>query len=177
MENFDQVFILLAEKEGIHLNSDILDTGLFNVIVLVAVLVYLIKKEILPLLEERHKEISKAVFDAEEKVLEANRRLINAQQQLTQAKVIISEIHNETLKTKQTLLESDYKQANDDLTIRFSRALATLSFREQQIFTEVKQEIISLTLKNVLRQVQQKLNASKQSIVINNSIAKLGGKL
>ena len=32
MENFDQIFTLLAEHEGIGLNLDILETGLLNII-------------------------------------------------------------------------------------------------------------------------------------------------
>ena len=34
MENFDQIFTLLAEHEGIGLNLDILETGLINVLAL-----------------------------------------------------------------------------------------------------------------------------------------------
>jgi len=40
MENFDQIFTLLAEEEGIGLNLDILETGVLNIIALVAILVY-----------------------------------------------------------------------------------------------------------------------------------------
>jgi hypothetical protein len=32
MENFDQIFTLLAEDEGIGLNLDILETGLINIL-------------------------------------------------------------------------------------------------------------------------------------------------
>jgi hypothetical protein len=34
MENFDQIFTLLAEHEGISLNTDILETGLINILAL-----------------------------------------------------------------------------------------------------------------------------------------------
>jgi len=40
MENFDQIFTLLAEHEGIGLNLDILETGLINIIALVAILFF-----------------------------------------------------------------------------------------------------------------------------------------
>ena len=39
MENFDQIFTLLA-NEGIGLNTDILETGLINILALLAILVY-----------------------------------------------------------------------------------------------------------------------------------------
>ncbi len=40
MENFDQIFTLVAEHEGIGLNLDILETGLINILILIAILVY-----------------------------------------------------------------------------------------------------------------------------------------
>jgi hypothetical protein len=40
MENFDQIFTLLAEDEGIGLNTDILETGLLNILALVGILIY-----------------------------------------------------------------------------------------------------------------------------------------
>jgi hypothetical protein len=40
MENFDQIFTLLAEHEGISLNTDILETGLINILALLAILIY-----------------------------------------------------------------------------------------------------------------------------------------
>jgi F-type H+-transporting ATPase subunit b len=175
MEIFDQVFTVLALQEGIHLNSDILDTGLINIIILIGIVGTAGYDFLKTTLSERQEQIILAVQDAENRVTDANKRLIDAQNQLTQAEVIISEIRKETIQTKRTLLESDYKQAQEDLTIRFSRALSTLNFKEQQIFNEVKQEIISLTLKNVLLQVQKNIG-SQQSRIIDNNIAKLGGK-
>ena len=40
MENFNPIFILVAEHDGIALNTDILETGLLNIIALVAILIY-----------------------------------------------------------------------------------------------------------------------------------------
>ena len=39
MENFDQIFTLLA-NEGISLNTDILETGLINIAALLGILFY-----------------------------------------------------------------------------------------------------------------------------------------
>ena len=37
MENFDQIFTLVAENEGITLNLDILETGVINIIALIGI--------------------------------------------------------------------------------------------------------------------------------------------
>lgn len=177
MENIDQVFMLIAENEGIRLNLDILESGVVNIVLLVGILVYVGRDFLGSSLEQRQQEIIQSVQDAEERLTEANTRLSEAQKQLTQAQVIISEIRTETMNTKKVLLESDSTQANQELATRFGRALATLRSREQQVFSEIKQQIISLALKNVLSKVQTNLGPAKQATLIDKSIAKLGGQL
>ena len=107
MENFDQIFTLVAEHEGIGLNTDILETGLINVLALIAILVYTGKDFLGSLLEERKTSIVQGVQDAEDRLNEANRRLSEAQKQLSQANVVITEIKNETVAAKKVLLESE----------------------------------------------------------------------
>nr|YP_009163605.1 ATP synthase CF0, subunit B [Triparma laevis]BAS19059.1 ATP synthase CF0, subunit B [Triparma laevis] len=177
MENFDQIFTLLAAEREIGLNTDILETGVLNILVLVGIIIYVGRDFLGSSLEQRQQEIIQSVQDAEERLTEANTRLSEAQKQLTQAQVIISEIRIETMNTKKVLLESDSTQANQELATRFGRALATLRSREQQVFSEIKQQIISLALKNVLSKVQTNLGPAKQATLIDKSIAKLGGQL
>jgi F-type H+-transporting ATPase subunit b len=177
MENFDQIFTLLAAEGQIGLNTDFLETGVLNILVLVGIIVYVGRDFLGSSLEQRQQEIIQSVQDAEERLTEANTRLSEAQKQLTQAQVIISEIRTETMNTKKVLLDSDSTQANQELATRFGRALATLLSREQQVFSEIKQQIISLALKNVLSKVQTNLGPAKQATLIDKSIAKLGGQL
>jgi len=177
MENFDQIFTLLAEEEGISLNFDILGSGVINIILLVGILIYVGRDFLGSQLEQRQQEIIQNVQDAEERLNLANKRLAEAEKQLSQAQVIISEIKKETLNTKKVLLDSESYQASEDLATRFSRALVTLRAREQQVFTEVKQQIITLALKNVLLNVQGNLNSNKQEELISTNINRLGGQL
>jgi len=125
MENFDQIFTLLAEDEGISLNTDILETGLLNILALLGILIFTGKDFLGSLLEERKTTIVKGVQDAEDRLNEAQKRLSEADKQLNQANIVISEIKNETIATKKVLLESDAYEAKKDLKIRFERALAT----------------------------------------------------
>ena len=81
------------------------------------------------------------------------------------------------MNTKKVLLESDSTQANGELATRFGRALATLQSRETQVFSEIKQQIISLALKNVLGKVKNDLGPVKQATLIDQGIVKLGGQL
>nr|WPV76394.1 CF0 subunit I of ATP synthase [Naviculales sp.] len=178
MENFDQIFTLLAEDEGIGLNLDILETGLLNVLALVGVLIYTGRDFLGSLLEERKAIIVKGVQDAENRLNEAQKRLNEAEKQLNQVNIVIAEIKNETVATKKVLLESDAYEAKKDLKIRFERALAAFRSKERQIFLEIKQQIISLVLKRIVIRAQEAFEPKERATaLINDTINKLEGDL
>jgi len=178
MENFDQIFALIAESKGIELNTDILETGLINIIALVAILIYTGQDFLGSLLEERKTTIVTSVQDAEDRLNEAQKRLSEAQKQLNQANLVINEIKDETILTKKTLLESDAFQAKKDLTIRFERALAAFRSKERQIFIDIKQQIITLVLQQTISRAQETFKSQKRATaLINETINKLEGDL
>jgi len=178
MENFDQIFTLLAEHEGISLNTDILETGLINILALLAILIYTGRDFLGSLLEERKTTIVNSLQDAEDRLNEAQKRLDEAQKQLNQANIVISEMKNETVATKKLLLESDAFQAKKDLTVRFERALATFRSKERQIFVEIKQQIIALVLQRTISRAQETFQSKERATaLINETINKLEGDL
>jgi F-type H+-transporting ATPase subunit b len=177
MENFDQIFTLLAEHEGISLNLDILETGLLNILALLAILIYVGRDFLGSLLETRQAEIITAVQDAEERLNEANKRLAEAQKQLTQADVIFAQIKEETLNTKKLLLKADSDQSRKDLSTRFSRAIAALRSKELQVYSEIKKQIITLVLKRTVIRAQETFGPKPREIaLINDNINKLEGQ-
>jgi F-type H+-transporting ATPase subunit b len=178
MENFTQIFTLIAHEEGIGLNLDILETGLLNILALVAILIYTGRDFLGSLLEERRATIVKSVQDAEDRLNEAQKRLTEAQKQLSQANMVISEIRTEAISTKKVLLETDAFEAKKDLKIRFDRALATFQSKERQIFLEIKQQIISLVLKRTVTRAKEAFGPKERATaLINDTINKLEGDL
>jgi F-type H+-transporting ATPase subunit b len=150
MENFNQIFTLVAGDENIGLNLDILEPGLINVLILVGILVYTGKDFLGSLLEERKANIVQGVQDAEDRLNEANRRLDEAQKQLSQYTVVTTEMQSRAIDSTLLLFEADAETSKKDLATRFSRALATFRFKERQVSSEIKQQIITLVLKKVL---------------------------
>ena len=178
MENFDKIFTLLAENEGIGLNLDILETGLLNILALIAILVFTGRDFLGSLLEERKTTIVQSVQDAEDRLNEAKKRLEESQKQFNQTNLVISEIRDETRVTKKILLESDAFQAKKDLKIRFERALVAFRSKERQIFLEIKQQIISLVLQQTVVRAQETFGPKERAIaLINDTINKLEGDL
>ena len=178
MEIFSQSFTLLANEEGISINLDILETGLLNILALVAILVYTGKDFLGSSLEERKAIIVKSVQDSKNRLNEAQKRLTEAEKQLKQASFVINEIKNETILTKKKLLESDSYEAKKDLKISFDRAVESFQSKERQIFLEIKQQIISLILQRTVIRIQETYGSKERATsLINDTINKLEGDL
>lgn len=178
MENFNPIFTLVAGHDGIALNTDILETGLLNIIALVAILIYTGQDFLGSLLEERRTTILDSVQDAENRLSEAKKRLAEAEKQLSQVRLVISKIENEAADTKLSLLVSDASQAKKDLKTRFDRALATFQSKERQIFVEIKHQIISLVLQQTVSRAKETFQSKKRSNkLIDETIKKLEGGL
>jgi F-type H+-transporting ATPase subunit b len=178
MENFNQIFTVLAKSEGIGLNLDILETGLINIIALVAILVYTGKDFLGSSLQERKTTIVNSIQDAEDRLNEANKRLSEAQKQLNQAHVVISNIRNETKAAKTNLLKSDANLAKKELTIRFNKARSTFRFEQQQLFEQVKLKIVLTVLTRSVQKAKETFGTKKRSrALINETIEKIEGDL
>ena len=182
MENFNQIFTFLAlgeeSHQGIGINLDILETGLLNILALLAILIYTGRDFLGSLLEERKTTIVQSVQDAEDRLNEAQKRFTEAQKQLDQANLVIGEIQKETIATKKLLLESDASDAKKDLKIRFDRALAAFRSKERQIFLEIKEQIIALVLQRTVIRAQEAFGSKKRATkLIDDTINKLEGDL
>lgn len=178
METFDQIFTLLAEHENFSLNTDILETGLINIIALIAILVYTGKDFLGSLLEERRATIVKGVQDAEDRLAEAEKRLSEAKKQLGQADIIINKIRNDSLIAKRALLQGEASQTRKDLKIRFDRGLAAFRSKERQVFLEIKHQIIGLVLQQTLIRAQETFQPQERATaLVNETINKLEGDL
>jgi F-type H+-transporting ATPase subunit b len=177
MENFNQIFTLLAKSEGIGLNLDILETGLINIIALVAILVYTGKDFLGSSLQERKDTIVKSIQDAEDRLSEANKRLSEAQKQLSQAHVVITNIQNETKIAKTDLLKSDANIAKKELTIRFNRAISTFRSKQQKLFDQLKLKIVLTVLSRTVLKAKETFGTKKRSrALINETIQKIERK-
>ena len=178
MENFNQIFTLLAKSEGIGLNLDILETGLINIIALVAILVYTGKDFLGSTLQERKTTIVKSIQDAEDRLSEANKRLSQAQKQLSQTDFVLSHIRTETKSAKKSLLTSDARIAENELKIRFNRAISTFPAKEQKLFDQVKLKIVLTVLTRSVRKAKETFGTKKRSrALINETIQKIEGDL
>ena len=177
MENWLSSFILSSEAEGIGINTDILETNLINIIILLVLLVYVLGNFLKENLSTRQEQIISSIQDGEKRLNEANERLAEAKSQWAQAQIIIEEIKNQTKRSKASLLETEFNQANQDLSQRFNNILMVLRYREQQVFNDVMKQVSELALSQVTSKLQTQLGKTDQSLIIDSKINRLGGRL
>lgn len=177
MENSDQMVTLFI-KEGISLNTDILETGLINNLVLVVILFYSIRNLIIPILEKRRKKIITDLIKVNQQLLATVRRLREAKYKADHRSDLILEIRRKALRNKISFLQSETLKSKKDLAVRFDLAVATLSSKERKIVIEIKEQIISLVLQRTVKRVQRNFKSKRRSsALINETINKLKGDL
>lgn len=174
MENFNQIFSLIAEENGFNLSPDILESGVINIVGLIVIILVVAKDGLGAMLKERETMISQNVKDAENRLNEAENRLTEAKKQLSQASVVIGKIKSDTLSTKKVMLEADANEAKTDLQVRFERAMLIFKSKERQIFFEIKEQITSLVIARTVSRVKETFAQEKPTAkLINNTIRTL----
>lgn len=174
MMNFYQIFTLLAENGSIGLNTDILETGVLNIIALVIILFIFAKENFFPGLEQRKDSIISNVESAERTLKTARENLIETKNLLNQVHLVIDEVKHEVTTAKEAFLLNNVTEAKEDLKTRFGRASSVLNLKERQTILEIKQQIISLVLKRMVVRTKQAFEAKNSAVTfLNDSINKL----
>jgi F-type H+-transporting ATPase subunit b len=175
MEILAQTQMMISDSGSFGINTDILETNVINIIILVSVLFIVAGNALSEALRQRQIEIINGVEDSEKRLNDATNRLDEAKKQLSQARVIIDEIKKETTITKTSLLESDYIQAKNELNRRFIVAATTLKNRERLILSEIKQNISLLALKQVVSTIEKQTGSEEEYISYMQESIKMVG--
>lgn len=177
MKTWISSFILSNKTESISLNTNILETNLINIVILLVLLLYFLGSFLKENLSSRQEQIISNIQNGEKRLNEAKDRLAEAKLQWTQAQIIIEEIKNQTHRSKAILLESEFKQTNQSISQRFNNLLMILYYREQQVRSVIMKQVSELALRQVTAKLQTPLMEKDQYIIINNKINRLGGSL
>jgi F-type H+-transporting ATPase subunit b len=157
MENFDQIFTLLAHRESIGLNLDILETGLLNILALVAIqfilltvlLNIILYNPLLTIIEERKEYILTNLSKASELLAEANKlteqyeqELNNvrkeAQSEITNSQKIHKEILEIELDISQKYIDNLLDTIQKDLLAKKNMALNSLDEIVQSLCVDIE---------------------------------------
>nr|ALP86080.1 ATPase subunit I [Phacus orbicularis] len=163
----------ISHSEGFGINTDIFETNIINLTVVIGVLIYYGKSLLSTILQERKESIVKNLQETEKNLKEASENLKFAKDQFELAKQKAEEIKlqgfslaNQTTKKIMELLEEDIKRLKES-------TLSTLKFEEEKLITEVCQKLNNLAFIKAVEILKKRINLNIQNKIIFQSIEKL----
>jgi len=165
----------LINMNSLSINTDILETNLINITILVVILVQFVGGALTTSLADRKQKIIENVNDAEKRLSEAKERLSEANIQLAQTKVAIDKIVQELQTTKINVIKTGADKIYQEMLMQMKTSELAISLQEQKLLTQIKQQIITLAIKRVVTKLKQDLTISQHVLIINKCITRLGG--
>nr|YP_010587426.1 ATP synthase CF0 subunit I [Didymodon constrictus]WAB45944.1 ATP synthase CF0 subunit I [Didymodon constrictus] len=155
------------------LNTNLLETNLINLSVVLSLLVYFGKGVLNNLLSNRKQTILSTINDAEERYNEATDKLNQARTRLERAKVKANEICVNGLSQIEREKKELINAADEDSKRLEDSKNATIRFEEQRTIEQVRQQVSRLALERALEALNKRLNSELHSRVIDYHIGLL----
>jgi len=173
--NFLSFLLTHEETEAfIQFNSNILETNLVNILILIGLLVYGNKVSFSVSLENRQKEIIQTIENAQKDVANASNYYYLAEKGFTQSLFWLQSWKMLYEKEKIDLVESKYKLVKTGLTETFATTETLIKNFENKSFIALQRYMILVTASKILRKFLY-LSEDEQSKLIEVTISKLGG--
>jgi|TARA_B110000971_G_scaffold217416_1_gene254234 F-type H+-transporting ATPase subunit b len=160
--------------EGFGINTNLLETNVLNLAVVVGALVYFGGDILQSLLTNRKELIVKSLTDAEERFKEATAKLDAAKEQLSIAKTKAEEIRTQGLSTASQGRTNLLERAEEDMKRLEDTKEVSLRFEEEKAVQEVSERVRELALQQAVQTVTKRLDTNLQRRVIDLNIALLG---
>nr|YP_009396597.1 ATP synthase CF0 subunit I [Vertebrata australis]ARW65783.1 ATP synthase CF0 subunit I [Vertebrata australis] len=162
---------------GLSFNSNFLEANVFNILLLLFGLIYVLKNFLGSILNDRQKKVLVAIRESEERLDQANIRLGEAEKQLAQTQIIINQIINEAEATAKKVRESILEQGKFDIEKLTQSSKVSVKFAENQVRLQIQQQITSLAIQKVTAGFKSQINSMMHSKIIDQSIMQLEGEI
>jgi F-type H+-transporting ATPase subunit b len=165
---------LLFASHGFGLNTDIFDTNIINLIIVILVLVWFLKGFLGGILERRREAILADLKDAEERLLIAAKALQEGQLELAQAQATAAKILSDG-KLRATTIREDSERRTIEVMVRIKQdAIANLSAEAARVVESLRIETARVAVEKAIALLTSKLTVDKQNKLIDSSIEALG---
>ena len=157
----------------VSLNTDIFETNVINISLLLGGVIYLLSGALGDALSERQKKILGTIQESEERLQEATARLTESETQLAQAQLVIDSIKTDsetTAKQVKSAVLNDGKVEIERLTSSAKSQIVTI---EAKVRKQISDYVVALALKRITLQLEGKLNSNLQQQIIDRNISKL----
>lgn len=166
-------FFLNYEEEFIKFNTNIFETNIINLALLIGLLIYANKVSFSVTLEARQKEIIQTIENAQKDVLDASNYYYLAEKGFTQSLFWLQSWKSLYEQEKINIVKNKYTVVKSGLAETFTTTEGLISNFEQKSFVALQRYIILTTASKILRKFFF-LSEKEQSKLIEVTISKLG---
>jgi F-type H+-transporting ATPase subunit b len=174
----ETVLLLATEASSearFGLNTNILETNLINLAILIGVLVYFGRGFLGKILSERRSAIEEAIKEAEQRQEQAQASLAQQQQKLSDAQTDAQRILAEAEARAKTVADLILSKAAEDVERMKATASQELDSERERVIAQLRSVIASQAIERAEAQIKQRLDDRIQERLIDQSLALLGG--
>lgn len=162
--------------EGFGINTNLLETNVINLAVVIGVVVYFGGDVLRSILKNRQESILKSINDAEVRFQEATQKLASAKEQLEIAKTKAAEIRAQGKVSAEQGAKTLLERAEEDIKRLEETKQATIRVEEEKAVYAVCEQMSRLALSKAVTKVKTRLakDSSLQRRLLDLNIALLG---
>ncbi|GAB4218363.1 MAG: hypothetical protein OHK0012_26970 [Synechococcales cyanobacterium] len=163
---------LVEEAEGF----DWLESNFFNVLLLVALLVYLARTVVAKILSERRQTILTEIQGAEQRRDQARQQLAEQQKNLAAAEAQAADILKQAEVSAAQVRAEVLATIDEDIARLRASADQDLASQSDRVMQELRQRLVEQVLQQVESDLPAMMTEERQSRLIEQSLAALAGR-
>ena len=165
---------LIIASQGFGLNLNLFETNIINLTVVIFGLYKFLPGFVGKILERRRTAILSDLKDAEERLIQANKSLSKAKEELASAKQKADKIRNDCKARAESIrLESEKKTVEEMARIK-QGAASDLNAEAARVTTQLRKEAAQLAIEKALAILPTKLDSKTQDDFLKQSIKNMG---
>lgn len=166
-------FGYLPLGEGFGLNTNILETNIINLSVVIAIVFSFVGDALRSLLENRKQTVLNNIREADQRALEAQNKLNQAQARLELAQNKAIEIRQQGKQIAEQEEIQFIRQFEKDFNLLKQLKEETINLQQQKVIFQISQQVISLALQKVKRKLNKRLRFNFHSYVNKFNVVRL----
>nr|AEW12933.2 ATPase subunit I [Colacium vesiculosum] len=153
------IFNIIAETKQFGINTDIFETNILNLAVVVGVLVFYGRAALNDLIKNRRELIIKNLEEADNKFCEAQDNLELALKNLKNAELKASQIKDQSNNLAAQTSKSLLNAVEDDIKRLEKINISTIHIKEQKSLNEVCKKLWKLAFKKAILKIKKKIRS------------------
>lgn len=163
----------LSNQGGFGLNTDIFETNVINLSVVIGILVYYGRIALADIINSRKADILKSLQEAENKFKEAEENLLVAKKNFESSRIKAEQIRQQgSLLSSQTVIALLAAVEDDIKRLKLSN-LSIIKLEEEKSVNQLCQKLTQIALFQAKEKISKKMNVGIQKKIIVQSIERL----